>query len=86
MVPQPRIIQTPARIPSPGDGYNSGDNYPMHPRFTSVVAPLPSTVPFVGPEAQDRPRGAAFKARIGANESVFGPSLKAIAAMRQDAA
>ena len=58
----------------------------MHPRFTSVVAPLPSTVPFVGPEAQERARSAAFNARIGANESVFGPSLKAIAAMRQDAA
>lgn len=58
----------------------------MSPRFTSVVAPLPSTVPFVGPEAQERARGAAFTARIGANESVFGPSPKAVAAMRQAAA
>jgi histidinol-phosphate aminotransferase len=58
----------------------------MQPRYTSVVAPLPSTVPFVGPEAQERARGVAFKARIGANESVFGPSPKAIAAMRQAAA
>lgn len=55
-------------------------------RYTSVVAPLPSTVPFVGPEAQERARGAVFKARIGANESVFGPSPHAIAAMRQAAA
>lgn len=54
-------------------------------RYSSVVAPLPSTVPFVGPEAQERARGAVFKARIGANESVFGPSPKAIAAMRQAA-
>ena len=58
----------------------------MQPRFTSIVAPLPSTVPFVGPEAQERARGAVFRARIGANESVFGPSPKAIAAMRQAAA
>ncbi len=58
----------------------------MQPRFTSLVAPLPSTVPFVGPEAQERARGVAFRARLGANESVFGPSPKAIAAMRQAAA
>ena len=51
-------------------------------RYSSVVAPLPSTVPFVGPEAQERSRGAVFKARIGANESVFGPSPKAVADMR----
>jgi histidinol-phosphate aminotransferase len=58
----------------------------MQPRYTSVVAPLPSTVPFVGPETQERASGIAFKARIGANESVFGPSPKAIAAMREAAA
>ena len=58
----------------------------MQPRYTSIVAPLPSTVPFVGPEAQERTRGVVFKARIGANESVFGPSPRAIAAMRQAAA
>ncbi len=50
--------------------------------FTPLVAGLPSTVPFVGPEAQERQRGAVFRARIGANENVFGPSLKAIAAMQ----
>lgn len=58
----------------------------MQPRYTSIVAPLPSTVPFVGPEAQERARGVVFKARLGANESVFGPSPNAIAAMRQAAA
>ena len=57
----------------------------MQPRYTAVVAPLPSTVPFVGPEAQERTRGIVFKARLGANESVFGPSPKAVAAMRQAA-
>ncbi|MEC3861169.1 pyridoxal phosphate-dependent aminotransferase [Mesobacterium sp. TK19101] len=56
------------------------------PRYTDLIAALPSTVPFVGPEAQERDRGAPFKARIGANENVFGPSPKAIAAMQQDSA
>ena len=54
-------------------------------RYTRLAQSLPSTVPFVGPETQERQRGAPFVARIGANESVFGPSPKAIAAM-QDAA
>ncbi|MEM7427584.1 MAG: pyridoxal phosphate-dependent aminotransferase [Pseudomonadota bacterium] len=54
--------------------------------FTPLVARLPSTVPFVGPEAQERARGSGFKARIGANESVFGPSPKAVEAMKQAAA
>jgi histidinol-phosphate aminotransferase len=56
------------------------------PRYTAVVGPLPATVPFVGPEAQERRRGRAFRARIGANENVFGPSPKAVAAMAQAAA
>ena len=51
------------------------------PRYTPLAAALPSTVPFVGPETQERARGAAFRARLGANESLFGPSPKAIAAM-----
>jgi histidinol-phosphate aminotransferase len=58
----------------------------QQPPFTSVIADLPSSVPFVGPEALERQRGTKFKARIGANESVFGPSPKAIAAMREAAA
>lgn len=57
-----------------------------HPRYTPLVASLPSTVPFVGPEAQERARGRAFRTRLGANESVFGPSPKAIAAMAKAAA
>ncbi len=52
------------------------------PRLTPLAASLPSTVPFVGPEAQERARGTPFKARLGANESVFGPSPQAIRAMR----
>lgn len=50
-------------------------------RFTPLAQSLPATVPFVGPETQERQRGAPFLARLGANESVFGPSPRAIEAM-----
>ena len=56
------------------------------PRFTPLVASLPSSVPFVGPETMERQRGAKFRARLGANENLFGPSPFAAAAMRQAAA
>jgi histidinol-phosphate aminotransferase len=52
------------------------------PRFTPLAASLSATVPFVGPEAQERARGRAFRARLGANESLFGPSPRAIEAMQ----
>ena len=42
-------------------------------------------MPFVGPEAQERARGRPFRARLGANENVFGPSPKAVAAMESAA-
>jgi histidinol-phosphate aminotransferase len=48
---------------------------------TRLVQSLPATVPFVGPEHQERDRGRPFRARIGANESSFGPSPAVIAAM-----
>ena len=53
--------------------------------FTPLVASLPSSVPFVGPEALERRTGVTFRARIGANESVFGPSPGVVAAMREAA-
>lgn len=49
---------------------------------TRLVASLPATVPFVGPENQERARGKSFRARIGANESCFGPAPSVIEAMR----
>ncbi|WP_170509473.1 pyridoxal phosphate-dependent aminotransferase [Ruegeria arenilitoris] len=55
------------------------------PRYTPLAQSLPATVPFVGPETQERQRGAPFVARLGANENVFGPSPRAIEAMRQAA-
>lgn len=51
------------------------------PPYTPLAASLPASVPFVGPEAQERQRGQTFRARLGANESAFGPSPKAIEAM-----
>ncbi len=55
------------------------------PRLTPLAASLPATVPFVGPEAQERQRNQRFNARLGANENGFGPSPLAIRAL-QDAA
>ncbi|RYE75181.1 MAG: aminotransferase class I/II-fold pyridoxal phosphate-dependent enzyme, partial [Hyphomicrobiales bacterium] len=50
--------------------------------FSPLARSLPASIPFVGPEALERQAGTAFKARLGANESVFGPSPAAIEAMR----
>jgi len=55
------------------------------PRYTPLAQTLPATVPFVGPETQERQRGTPFVARLGANESIFGPSPRAIEAMAQAA-
>lgn len=51
--------------------------------ITPLFDALPAMVPFVGPEAQERQRGCPFHARLGANESVFGPSPVALAVMRE---
>jgi histidinol-phosphate aminotransferase len=56
------------------------------PILTDIVRNLPALVPFVGPEAQERARGRPFRARLGANESLFGPSPDAIRAMEAAAA
>jgi len=56
-----------------------------HPLVNARIRAIPTTVPFVGPEALMRKSGHEFKARIGANESVFGPSPKAIAVMEKAA-
>ncbi|MFN3722899.1 MAG: pyridoxal phosphate-dependent aminotransferase [Paracoccaceae bacterium] len=50
--------------------------------LTPLARSLPSTVPFTGPEALERQQGQPFRARLGANESLFGPSPLALAAMR----
>lgn len=56
-----------------------------HPALTALAQSLPASVPFVGPEAQERAMDHAFIARLGANESAFGPSPRAIAAMQKAA-
>jgi histidinol-phosphate aminotransferase len=53
--------------------------------LTPRAAALPSTVPFTGPEALERRTGIPFAARLGANESLFGPSPRAVAAMERAA-
>lgn len=55
------------------------------PPLAKIVRELPTLVPFVGPEAQERARGRPFRARLGANENLFGPSPKAIEAMERAA-
>lgn len=57
----------------------------MAPHLTTLAQGLPSTVPFVGPETQERARGSSFRARLGANENGFGPSPAAIAAIAAEA-
>lgn len=52
-------------------------------RLAPIPASLPATVPFVGPETLERQRAAPFAARLGANESAFGPSPLAARAMRE---
>ncbi len=52
-------------------------------RLTPLAQSLPATVPFVGPETQERAQGRGFVARLGANENVFGPSPAAIEAIAQ---
>ena len=54
--------------------------------FTPLARSLPATVPFVGPEALERRYGITFRARLGANESTFGPSPTVVEAMAKAAA
>lgn len=54
-------------------------------RFTPLISALPATVPFVGPEAIERQRGLPVRARIGANESGFGPAPSVLATIRDKA-
>jgi len=58
---------------------------PAFPRFTALAESLPPTVPFVGPETQERARGEKFVARLGANESGFGPAPSVIEAITREA-
>ncbi len=59
-------MSSPARVPQPN----------------ALVAAVPPTTPFVAPEELARRVGRTSLLRLGANESAFGPSPRAIAAMR----
>ncbi|KAB0679917.1 pyridoxal phosphate-dependent aminotransferase [Aureimonas leprariae] len=54
--------------------------------FSPLARSLAATTPFVGPEAIERETGVRFRARLGANESVFGPSPAVLEAVAEAAA
>jgi histidinol-phosphate aminotransferase len=53
-------------------------------RPTRAVEAIPETTPFIGPEQLMRETGQRALARLGANESAFGPSPKALEAMASE--
>lgn len=50
-------------------------------RPSPAIEAIPATTPFIGPEQLMRESGQTELVRLGANESTFGPSPKAVAAM-----
>jgi histidinol-phosphate aminotransferase len=56
---------------------------PRFPQPTAQVAAVPPSTPFVAPEELAHRLGLREMLRLGANESAFGPSPRAIAAMRE---
>jgi len=58
----------------------------MPPSYSTTLQNMPAMTPFVGPEALERRRGRPFRYRLGANESAFGMSPRALAALRDEAA
>ncbi len=53
-------------------------------RPTRAVEAIPETTPFIGPEQLMRETGQRELIRLGANESAFGPSPKAVEAMARE--
>ncbi len=53
-------------------------------RPAPAIAAIPPTTPFIGPEELMRERGLSSLVRLGANESAFGPSPRAMEAMRAE--
>ena len=54
----------------------------VRPPLASLVESLAANVPFVAPDAIERRSGRPLRLRLGANESLFGPSPRAAQAMR----
>lgn len=53
--------------------------------LSAIVAALPPSTPFVAPEVLERRHGRPIRLRLGANESAFGPSPRAVEVMREAA-
>jgi len=53
--------------------------------LSPIVAALPPSTPFVAPEVLERRHGRPIHLRLGANESAFGPSPRAVEVMREAA-
>ncbi|UXM94626.1 aminotransferase class I/II-fold pyridoxal phosphate-dependent enzyme [Bartonella sp. HY329] len=53
-----------------------------YPKLLPHIDNIPHDVPFVGPETLERQIGYGFLARIGANESAFGPAPSVLAAVK----
>lgn len=58
----------------------------MRPPPSPLVGSLGAVTPFVAPEALEARLGRRFRLRLGANESTFGPSPRAVEAMARRAA
>lgn len=53
--------------------------------YSTTLRDMPAMTPFIGPETLERRRGRPFRYRLGANESNFGLSPKALAALKSEA-
>jgi len=57
----------------------------MTARYADTLRNMRAMTPFIGPETLERRRGRRFRYRLGANESNFGMSPKALAALEAEA-
>jgi histidinol-phosphate aminotransferase len=55
-------------------------------RFSPQIESIPATTPFIGPETLGRRVGRPMHLRLGANESLFGPSPRVLEVIRDHAA
>lgn len=58
------------------------ESHDRRPGFNDIIRAIPASTPFIAPESLARQSGRPFRARLGANESPFGPGPRAVEAMR----
>lgn len=75
------LVRT-ARPQAERDGFAEGEPDMIRP--TAAIEAIPTTTPFVGPEQLQRDLGVDRLVRLGANESAFGTSPRAVAAMARE--